>query len=183
MNSRTPIPCPSGEIFTHEQSGLCFPSTVVAFERNSIHRYDEYGLNISVGYHILRGGPRMQELQATAYVYPRPHPQADPLKDLDAHWPELLANVSKIHPDPQPIRGAQFPVAGWLAQHQGRGMVLGYQDVWSPRGPLATLSHLYLFARDRWYLKYRVSYPEDDWPYVDHHILALMGEVGMPGGT
>lgn len=39
--------------FTHEKSGMTFPIAVGEFHRGGIQRYDQDGLDVSVGYNLL----------------------------------------------------------------------------------------------------------------------------------
>ena len=70
--------------YTHEKSGMTFPLAVGDFQRGTVLRYDQDGLDVSVGYNL---SGEKQAIIATVYVYPAP-----PLVSIGSP-PEILASA------------------------------------------------------------------------------------------
>ena len=186
------IDFPRDEVFVHPESELEFPPKFILFARDDIVTYDNHMTNIGVGYCIARRGGAdypIQHLLANVFVYPQIHEGQLWDSDLDAHWEELMNQIKTVHPEASPSPGLPLPFEGfpspaeeWLQAHGGRGIILSCRRKWGDRGILETLTHAYLFQTEGWYLKYRISYPKQDWLVTENHITALMREIGMPHG-
>jgi len=181
------VDVPKEQSFLHSLSGLEFPPEIIAFDRGDIVSYDRNLKSIRVSYWIVRAGDdvRQQELLASVYIYPRISDGWSP--ELNTHWEELMNAVTALYPEalltsglPSPLEDGRSPAEQWTEANYGRGTILSINTEWHDRGSLETLTHLYLFGTNEWYLKYRISYPKDEWPYTEHHVAALMKTIGLP---
>jgi hypothetical protein len=154
--------------FTHEASGMGFPTEIGWFKRTDLHRYDSQSLDVSAGYLL---PSRREPVIATVYVYPIPADHAarspdgriDPGRSLRAHYEETIRQIRKAHDSARVIVVSEQDTAH---DYQGRKYV-GRAAVFEFEGPWAgstepLRSYLYLFGpiAERWMIKYRFTHPQ-----------------------
>ena len=152
----------------HEKSGMTFPIAVGDFQRGSLQRYDQEGLDVSAGYNLF---DTKRQIIATVYVYPAP-----PLVSIGSP-PQTVASArsflaknefeARKREIAQPRPGARLiedteisiPVGGTV--RVGRMATFEYEEQFA--GKQQTLrSHLCMFnyVGGNWALKYRITYPK-----------------------
>lgn len=145
---------PTG-IYRHAYIQLEMPGQIGPFERIYVTEYDPDRANVSGHYEAAdpyRG-------VATIYVYPANADAAPPDRAaFIGHFELMSAHVRRIHPLAKPIRegGAEMEVNGFTLQGAHASFLLPDHPAFD--GPVD--SHLYLFALDGWYLKFRFSHSE-----------------------
>jgi hypothetical protein len=143
----------------HDPSGLTFPESYGQFQRVTAYRYDTAGLDVSVGYNDREADCL---IVATFHVYPTPRMTfigASPatVNSIEGGWlqREYLrskADLQQHHPrmETQSESGATTPARGTVLG----GISLVFKDD-------TDISEIRLFVYDhKWFLKYRLSYPE-----------------------
>lgn len=146
---------------------MTFPIAVGEFHRGDIHRYDQDGLDVSVGYNLLDD---RRQIIATIYVYPAP-----PLVSIGSS-PETVASVraylskqefeARKREVLQPRPGARLiedteisiPVGGTV--RTGRMATFEFDENFLGKNQ-ALRSHLCMFnfVGGKWAIKFRISYP------------------------
>lgn len=153
--------------YTHEKSGMTFPLAVGNFQRNTVQRYDQDGLDISVAYNLR---DEKHVIIATVYVYPAP-----PLVSIGSP-PETVASAraflaknefeARKREIMQPRPGARLveeteisiPIGGTL--RTGRMATFEYQEQFlGQQRPLRSHLCMFNFVGGKWALKYRITYP------------------------
>ena len=143
-------------IYVHPPSGMKFPENVGPFQRKRIIGYDRTGHYISVRYNLVNAG---REVAATIYIYPGPE-VGENSKDLSQrHFDALKAHIAGNHP------GARLVYEGDIQLDQegevlrGKKASFRFEDVFAFKVEQLT-SHAYLFRRDKWFIEYRITYPQ-----------------------
>ena len=145
---------PTG-IYRHAYIQLEMPEQIGPFQRTYVTEYDPDRANVSGHY----DAADPYRSVATVYVYPANADVAPPDRaSFIEHFEQMSAHVRQIHPLAKSIRsgGAEMEVNGFTLQGAHARFLL--PDHPSFGGPVD--SHLYLFALDGWYLKFRFSHPE-----------------------
>ncbi len=155
--------------FTHEASGMVFPTEIGWFRRTDVHRYDPESLDVGVGYLL---PSRRDPIIATVYVYPIPSDQVarsahgrliDPDRSLRAHYEETIREIRKAHAPAKVTIVSQQDTAHIHQgrEYAGRAAVFEFEGPWA--GSTERLrSYLYLFGpiAERWMIKYRFTHPQ-----------------------
>lgn len=153
--------------YTHEKSGMTFPLAVGDFQRDTVQRYDQDGLDVSVGYN-LRG--EKQVIIATVYVYPAPPLVSigSPAETVASARAFLAKNEFEARKREimQPRPGARLiedteisiPIGGTL--RAGRMATFEYHEQFlGQQRPLRSHLCMFNFVGGTWALKYRITYP------------------------
>lgn len=131
----------------HEWSDAVFPQTIAGFTRDRIHVFDREGRDVGVNY-LLDSPAALLSI----YVYPNAIGPAD-ATTLQKHFVQLKAEIEQYKQvTSYEEREIQHPFP-W-GPSPGRMALLTYTD----KG-VEHLSFAYLFARNTWFIYYRISYP------------------------
>jgi hypothetical protein len=154
--------------YQHTASGMIFPTSVGAYVRDRIMRYDRDALDVSAGYNLIRP-PRI--IFATMYVYPAPsvvsilsppHVAAT-ARSLAAknEYARSKNEILQSHPFAKLLGELETSLVkgndtyqGWKAIFELDGARFGQQE--------KVFSHLYVFSYigGSWTVKYRFTYPK-----------------------
>src|ERR1700704_496585 len=149
--------------FRHDKSGMTFPIAVGEFQRGMLQRYDQDGLDVSVGYNLYDS---RRQIITTVYGYPAP-----PLVSIGSP-PETVASArsflaknefeARKREIMQPRPGARLiedteikiPIGGKV--RIGRIATFEYDEQFAGRQQ-SLRSHLCMFnfVGGKWALKYR----------------------------
>jgi len=151
IRSKTFQPGPT-EIYTNAVTGFCFPPTVDTFNRERVTVFNRQGNDIGVGYN--QPGYRMA---LTVFVYPIPADGPD--STFDAHFKRCEQTILVQHSDVQLVTNEDIQIWPGNVRHDGRRAVFNYMQA---NGSVnqAVRSELYLFARGKQFVLYRMTYPE-----------------------
>jgi hypothetical protein len=143
--------------YVHEPSGMVFPEAVRDFKRVELYRYDQEGRDMSGGYNLERNG---FAIIATVYVYPIPKSD-DPATDVAAsHFEGVKRAITGAHPDAKLLQDNEVKVTQGKATKFALHALFRFEQP-TPGGPQACLSEAYLFTHGKWFIKYRLTYPEE----------------------
>ena len=162
-------------LYRHAFIQLEFPAQVDIFDRLYVTQYDPDGANVSGHY----AAPRSFPSQGTIYVYPATFDLSAPsLEEFVAHFEQIKSNVDEASP------GAELTESGGISM-EINGYELGgaharytLRDHPVYEGPVD--SHLYLFALDGWYLKFRFSHPSRIAEEIIPHEHAFISSTRWP---
>jgi hypothetical protein len=159
---------PADKPYTHEPSGFVFPIRVGEFDRISGYRYDETGLNISIGYNH-----KPSRIVMTAYVYPAGNAE---LKD---HFDQICRDVTKAFPAAKEVSRGPWELK------QGDKKYDGLKAVFSMRrefgGEVRELNSVaYLLKLGNQFIKFRVTYPADQDPEGADVIAQFQSALSLP---
>lgn len=143
-------------VYVHPPSDMKFPENVGPFQRERIIGYDRTGHYISVRYNLVSEG---RQVAATIYIYPGPEVGEDS-KDLSQrHFDALKSHIASNHP------GARLVFEGDIQLDQegevlrGKKASFRFEDIFAFKVEQLT-SHAYLFRQDKWFVEYRITYPQ-----------------------
>lgn len=153
--------------FIHDKSGMTFPIAVGEFQRGMLQRYDQDGLDMSVGYNLYDSRRR---IITTVYVYPAP-----PLISIGSP-PETVASARAFlaknefearkrevmlpRPGARLIEDTEIsiPIGGTV--RVGRIATFEYAERFAgQQQPLRSHLCMFNFVGGKWALKYRITYP------------------------
>jgi len=153
--------------YTQTATGMVFPTSVGAFQRAQITRYDAAGLDMSAGYNLI--SPQ-GTIVLTVYVYPSPQistfsspanviQEARDTLALD-HYAAKKREILRAHPNSSLVRESEITLPeGGTIQH-GRLAVFTYDQ---PAGFLMVRSesrlYTFCYVADKWIVEYRITYP------------------------
>jgi len=164
--------------YVHEPSGMVFPPAVLDFKRVELFRYDKEGRDVSGGYNLERDA---YTIVATVYVYPIP-PSGNPATGLvAAHFESVKQAIMTAHPDARLLQEDQVKVT------QGKVTKFGLHALFrlsqaTPAGQQMSRSEAYLFTHGKWFIKYRLTYPEAYAEQCARDIKAFMETLKWPEG-
>jgi hypothetical protein len=147
-------PSSTGDALYHRKSGFRFPAQVGGFGMCNPWQYDAHGHDVSHGYqHTI-----MNELAVTAYVYPN-SASADATA-LAAHFAHCRKDLENAHSGVKPLFEDEVRLAIGAAQRTGRQGVFRLKTE-AQGSAMDSLSEVWLFAHEGFYIKYRASYPPE----------------------
>ncbi|MGO8706015.1 MAG: hypothetical protein ACLQVA_19605 [Candidatus Brocadiia bacterium] len=165
--------------YVHEPSGMVFPQSVLDFKRVELIRYDKEGLDVSGGYNLERDA---YTIVATVYVYPIPKSN-DPATDVPAaHFEGVKQAIMAAHPDAKLLQEDKVKVT------QGKVAKTGLHALFrltqpTTAGPQMSRSEAFLFTHGKWFIKYRLTYPEAHAEQCARDIKAFMETLKWPEGS
>ncbi len=155
-----------------------FPRRIGQFQRDKVVLYDSSGKNFSVGYNAKT--PQL-EIAATVYLYPSTQADALPY-DPDRHFEELKSEFQSYHPDAQLALEASASFGHGDHTIRGRIAIFALRQSFFGTDPQLVWSQLYLFPYGRWFLKFRISYPDAKREKVDEEVKNFMDLLHLPIG-
>lgn len=148
----------------HRPSKVCFPEFLGSFERGIPQYYTASGDNISVGYNLRS---LTQQITVTSYVYPAPK-----LISIGSPAETILlarSTLFKQAADNEIAGILHFHPSGVLQEKQPFENLIGTKEIpgvhaiftyeassGGKKDPV--ISELYLFQKDDWLIKYRITY-------------------------
>lgn len=154
--------------WAHDKSGMTFPIAVGDFQRGTVQRYDQEGLDVSVGYNLFDS---RRQIIATVFVYPAPSLVSigSPTETVASARTFLAKNEFETRKREilQPRPGAQLiedteisiPIDGTV--RIGRIATFEYEEKFSGRQqPLRSHLCMFNFVDGKWAIKYRITYPK-----------------------
>lgn len=153
--------------FRHDKSGMTFPIAVGEFQRGVLQRYDQDGLDLSVGYNLYDS---RRQIITTDYVYPAP-----PLVSIGSP-PETVTSaraflahnefearkceIMQPRPGARLIEDTEISIPNGGNVRIGRMATFEYNEQFAGRQQ-SLRSHLCMFnfVGGKWALKYRITYP------------------------
>ena len=178
--------------YVHEPSGMVFPQAVLDFKRVQIFRYDKEGRDVSAGYNLERDD---FVIIATVYVYPMPSDVRDvpvpasgkPSAEAVAvnwalHFEEVKKAVMMAHPDATLLKADEVKVTQGKVTKSGLHALFRFAQP-TPDGQQMVRSEAYLFTHGKWFIKYRLTYPEAHAEQSVKDIKAFMETLKWLEGT
>jgi hypothetical protein len=177
------VPLPVGfeegdeRIIRHAHSGMQFPRQVGGFHRISPAAYDEDGRDVSVGYAISRPVP----CTITVYIYPAS-------TGLEEHADEVKSTIESTYVGVVVLSESEKSHEHFGVAYPGELAVYNYQfkrrmDMAGGaiyESTVVVESRLYLFKYEDWFVKYRVTYPEESWDKIDVQVGAFREQLVWP---
>jgi hypothetical protein len=162
-------------IYHHIATGLEFPQRSGVFERLYVTEYDSQGLDVSGHYQ----SPLSLGIIATVYHYPATSDLSPPTRG------QVYEHLRQIERDVEVVtRGAEH-VGDSVETFAINGISIDCVHAEYRLPALGTaegrfLSHVYLFVLGGWYLKFRISYPEDAPDEVHEHCRRFIESIRWP---
>jgi hypothetical protein len=162
-------------VYEHPLSKISFPERVGQFNRGGIIQFDSIGANVGVGYSLVALGA---EVLITAYVYPVEAPQASPSVVLENQFVAEKAAIMRSHGIERLLSEADVSLS-WNVEPKGKLASFSFEEAFLKRTQ-PVRSELYLFIVKKYFLKYRITYPEKQSEEVKPHIEQFLDEVRSP---
>ncbi len=174
-----PVEIEANGRYVHEPSGMVFPTAVLDFKRVELFRYDQEGLDVSGGYNLERDA---YTIIATVYVYPIPKSDNPAADVVAAHFEAVKRAIVSAHPD------AKLLLEDKVSITQGKVAKTGLHALFrltqpAPAGPQLSRSEACLFTHGKWFIKYRLTYPEAYAGQCAKEIKAFMETLKWPEGS
>jgi len=150
----------AADIYTHTPSGFSFPLAIGHFQRDDFKFYNKEGTDLSFTYNLV--SPE-EKVVGTLYVYPSlreyavaPVPKFGQTPDwfFNQHYDEIRNDIIDMY-QAQVISESGYPLDRSLLNPDGKKLVIEIDTI----GGETLFSHLYLFAHQGWFVKYRFTYP------------------------
>ncbi len=157
----------------HPASKMEFPLYVGFFLRGVAHRYDETGNDISVAYyHPLR------ESVTTVYIYPAIDSTNNPI-DLETHLEETKEAIKSHYYKSRMMSEGGIKIKQNDKTYKGLNVIY-YMTKKTAGGSIPVFSNLYLFKYDKWFIKYRFTYPKKSKEYFEKEINKFLETLKWP---
>jgi hypothetical protein len=160
-DTQLPLPDGSSVVLTegtyfHRYSNMEFPERVGGFQRKRLVTYDPDEQHLSVRYDLVTSG---RDVAATIFVYPCADTGDDSNNQDQHHFDALKVHIMKDHPEAVLVYEGEvkFRRAGEI--RRGKMASFKFTDVFA-YGVERLLSHVYLFRNDKWFIEYRITYPQ-----------------------
>jgi len=165
--------------YVHQPSGMVFPQVVLDFKRVELLRYDKEGLDVSGGYNLERD---TFAIIATVYVYPIPKSD-DPATDIAAsHFEGVKQAIVAAHPDAKLLQEDKVKITQGKISKTGLHALFRLSQA-TPAGQQMSRSEAYLFTHGKWFIKYRLTYPEAYAEQSAKDINEFMEKLKWPEGS
>lgn len=171
-----------GGTYRHTASGMEFPERIESFYRVRVTRFDSAERDVGVGYELLEPSTEPsvialgKQASVTVYIYP----SSD--LSLDAHFEAVKAETLKAHPSGVVVEEKEMETVQTGEKITGWAVTFSFSEEFAgTEQPL--LSHLYLFKREAWFVKYRVTHPTANRELVEGQVTRLVESLTMPKGS
>ncbi|MCL5076333.1 MAG: hypothetical protein M1136_11940 [Chloroflexi bacterium] len=172
--------------YTHPGLKMRFPERIGDFERGKVLRYDQSEEDVSVGYNLL--SPRYPVV-ATVYVYPgvrvvsigslpKVVAQAKALIE-EREFSAVKNEILKWYPGATSVTEDEALLDQPGRTLKGRKLTFKFERVVAGTR-LPMLSETYLFTLDKWFIKYRFTYPEQSHDLATAQIREFMTSLQWP---
>jgi hypothetical protein len=154
-----PLPAPIRVTGTygHPASGLPFPERVGEFQRTEVNQFDREGLNIGVGYNHEESGALVA---FTVYVRPPMVLENGEVPSLGRQFAIERDAIRQYHPNASEVWSQDIAISAADRSLPGYAAEFHYNDLFN-FAQRDVVSFIYLFDRDGWIIKYRITYRED----------------------
>lgn len=153
--------------YVHEKSGMTFPIAVGDFQRATVQRYDQDGLDVSAGYNLFDA---KRQIIATVYVYPAPSlvsigssPETVESARSFLTRQEFEARKREIlqpRPGAKLVEDTEISIAIGGAVRVGRMATFEFEEKFAgKKQPLRSHLCMFSYIGGKWALKYRITYP------------------------
>lgn len=163
-------------VIRHSLSGMEFPPRVSGFDRINPTTYDDVGQDVSVGY--VRFQPT--HCNITFYIYPAS-------AELEEHVAELKDVIESHHKDAILVSESETAHTHSGATYSGTLLVYTYEEtrkIYVRNAIFATIesveSRAYLFIYKDWFMKYRITYPQEFQDEIDIYVSSFMERLVWP---
>lgn len=163
-------------VVRHTDSGMEFPPQVSGFDRINPTSYDEVGRNVSVGY----VQSRPTHCTITFYIYPAS-------AELEEHIVELKDQIESYYKDAVLVSESETAHEHSGVTYPGKALVYTYEETrrvyvgnafFAYTEPVE--SRAYLFIYKDWYMKYRITYPQEFRDEIDIYVSSFMERLVWP---
>ncbi|MBI5208403.1 MAG: hypothetical protein HY927_00355 [Elusimicrobia bacterium] len=161
------------DVIVHRHSGFRFPESVADFKGVGANQYDEGGRDVSVGYNCTT----VPTVAVTVYVYP--HAGA-PGQALAEHFEQCKADVVSGHKNVRLLSEQALRIAPAGVQRDGKKAVFSFEDELAGI-KLSSHSELYLFVHQGFFIKYRISYPDELKNQAPRALAPFLEALAWPG--
>ena len=161
--------------YHHKISGMIFPEKVGDFRRVSITQFTQEGNDTGVSYNA---NNFMNSILASVFVYPAPriasfgspsyvieNSRKIVLRD---HLKELKNTITDEHPDAKLISEKDYTLTTGGKSYKGTKVVYELKFQYGFYS-IDSISHLYLFQKGKWLIKYRITFPKTTAPQFRTH--------------
>lgn len=172
--------------YFHSNSGMNFPENVGPFRRGTVSLFDSTGANIGVGYNL---GDLVFQVAVTVYVYPAPSVVSilSPAevtaraKELSAqqHFETVKSDIIRAHPEARLVSEEEVTLVQAGGIQKGKKAGFEFEGVFANQRQQLK-SHAYLFVHGKWFIKYRITYPQDIDGAVREKIKDFMNSLQWP---
>jgi len=142
--------------YEHPASGLRFPEQVGGFRRAEINQFDRDGLNIGVGYNYEEADA---SIALTVYVRRPLVLEKGELASLGHQFAIERYVIHQYHRDVSEVWSQDVEISDSDRSFPGYAAEFHYNEFFN-FAERDVVSFLYLFDRDGWVVKYRITYAE-----------------------
>ncbi len=153
--------------YIHSETKVIFPRNLGAFQRDKYHVYDSKGKDISVPYNLYS---QKDQIAVTIYSFPAPKlTSIGSRKEVVIGARTMLFNQyadSQIHYLATKHQSGKLVERKEIPNKIGTPEIKGVFALFNYEEPFAgkkqdVLSELHLFQKDKWLIKYRITYPRN----------------------
>lgn len=177
--------------FVHPFTKFSFPESIGAFRRVEIHKYDQQGKDVGVGYNS------PTPIATTVFIYPcpkdfalLPSPKLKNVSEalLDQHFQVCKLDILRNHSDAKLIAESPCKIVQGKNQFGGKKAAFSMSYKFDFRAQ-ESVSELYVFliepsaeflVTDRQFVKYRVTYPAAKKAQAEPEVSAFMNDLVWP---
>lgn len=161
-----PKAVPADQDYVHRETGVTFPARMPGFTRGNVREFDPQGRDVSAAYGD-------GNFVATVYSYPLP-PR---LHDLREVLTDAQAAIQQANPAAKLVREGAGPDGSMRAEYEFTARLRS--------GEQLVRSHVVVYGKGDWLLKYRVTYPAAEREEGERRmeaLIRLLGTEAVRGG-
>jgi hypothetical protein len=161
-----PIQTGTNGEYIHSETQVAYPPNLGVFQRGDYHVYDSKGKDISVGYNLYS---QKDQIAMTIYSFPAPSlisigsPKEVILEaktTLFRQYAEAeVQQLSQKHTSGKLVERKEIPNEIGTPEIKGVFALFSYTEPFAGKSQ-EVLSELHLFQKDKWLIKYRITYPK-----------------------
>jgi len=151
----------------HSDAGIHFPEKLAGFKRGELKNYDDEGRNLSAAYNRIGFG---KLIALTIYIYPAPSLTSigsprDVVESalryqLDREFESVESNLLDAHPGSEALTDFDLEMLFAGETLSGRRGMYSTPNGMGQRG-LSAISSFELYRFGNWWMKLRITYPQD----------------------
>lgn len=162
------IELPEDEPWVHEPSGFRFPPDIGTFTRVNALRYDDDGLDVSVGYN-----DRALKTVLTVYVYPHGD------DTIEAEFDKTKGSVRQVHPKAKALADGKWELEQGRRKFAGRHAAFAFTIKAGDRQQ-EVVSEAYLLRVGDYFIKFRMTCPKDKHEPAADRATRFMQSLTLP---
>ena len=136
--------------YIHIYSDMKFPAQIGLFQCVGVYNYDNTGYDVSANYHLYEPG----QVLVSVYIYPTSRSTS-----IMHEFDKVKAEIVQTHPGANWLGDTEVKHIIGVETVQGKKVSYTYKTNFVKRNQ-RVLSYALLFARGKWFILYRITYPQ-----------------------